>query len=143
LWQHKPEADAALLVTNNHRKCSRDLLLRASLTMVLVSRLACYAAWLKSIAVLLSWPASSAAGDDSLVRTGDGRLPADSLVLSTRNIWGIIKSQKDLNLPAHKVRRSSGARFCGCGMLLLLPCVNTECWHAMPPAACSYKRVFM
>jgi hypothetical protein len=42
-------------------------------------------------------------GDDSLVRAANGRLPADSLVLSTRNIWGIIKSQKDLNLPAHKV----------------------------------------
>jgi hypothetical protein len=74
---------------------------------------------LKYVAVLLLRPVSSAAGDDSLVRTGDGRLPADSLVLSTRNIWGIIKSQKDLNLPAHKVRRSSGSRFCGCGMLLL------------------------
>lgn len=37
------------------------------------------------------------------MREGD-KLPADSLVLSTRNIWGIIKSQKDLNLPAHKVR---------------------------------------
>uniref|UniRef100_A0A383VTW4 Protein ROOT HAIR DEFECTIVE 3 homolog n=1 Tax=Tetradesmus obliquus TaxID=3088 RepID=A0A383VTW4_TETOB len=42
-------------------------------------------------------------GDDSLVRAANGRLPADSLVLSTRNIWGIIRSQKDLNLPAHKV----------------------------------------
>ncbi|KAF6265964.1 RHD3/Sey1 [Scenedesmus sp. NREL 46B-D3] len=42
-------------------------------------------------------------GDGSLVRAANGRLPADALVLSTRNIWGIIKSQKDLNLPAHKV----------------------------------------
>lgn len=38
------------------------------------------------------------------MRAANGRLPADSLVLSTRNIWGIIRSQKDLNLPAHKVR---------------------------------------
>jgi hypothetical protein len=45
-----------------------------------------------------------------LVRAGD-KLPADSLVLSTKNIWSIIKSQKDLNLPAHKVRE------CGCGPL--------------------------
>ncbi len=44
------------------------------------------------------------AGDDTLVREGD-KLPADSLVLSTKNIWDIIRSQKDLNLPAHKVRR--------------------------------------
>jgi hypothetical protein len=44
------------------------------------------------------------AGDDTLVREGD-KLPADSLVLSTNNIWSIIRSQKDLNLPAHKVGR--------------------------------------
>lgn len=48
------------------------------------------------------------AGDDTLVREGD-KLPADSLVLSTKNIWSIIKSQKDLNLPAHKVRRIESA----------------------------------
>lgn len=46
------------------------------------------------------------AGDDSLLRTGDDKLPADSLVLSTQQIWEVIKSQKDLNLPAHKVCRS-------------------------------------
>lgn len=54
------------------------------------------------------------AGDDTLVRAGD-KLPADSLVLSTKNIWSIIKSQKDLNLPAHKV----GAR-CSPPVSLLL-----------------------
>eukprot|EP00879_Flechtneria_rotunda_P005764 GHRR01006065.1.p1 GENE.GHRR01006065.1~~GHRR01006065.1.p1 ORF type:complete len:797 (+),score=315.22 GHRR01006065.1:159-2549(+) len=42
-------------------------------------------------------------GEASLVRVAPDKLPADSLVLSTQNIWGIIKSQKDLNLPAHKV----------------------------------------
>lgn len=48
------------------------------------------------------WHACDPAGDDTLVREGD-KLPADSLVLSTKNIWDIIRSQKDLNLPAHKV----------------------------------------
>lgn len=47
------------------------------------------------------------AGDNTLVRAVE-RLPADALVLSTHNIWSIIKSQKDLNLPAHKV--SAAAR---------------------------------
>eukprot|EP00878_Enallax_costatus_P007274 GHUV01007620.1.p1 GENE.GHUV01007620.1~~GHUV01007620.1.p1 ORF type:complete len:669 (+),score=286.68 GHUV01007620.1:963-2969(+) len=42
-------------------------------------------------------------GDGSLLRAGDDKLPADSLVLSTKQIWDVIKSQKDLNLPAHKV----------------------------------------
>ena len=42
------------------------------------------------------------AGEDTLVRDVE-RLPADALVLSTHNIWSIIKLQKDLNLPAHKV----------------------------------------
>lgn len=45
---------------------------------------------------------TACAGDDTLLRAGD-KLPADSLVLSTKNIWSIIKAQKDLNLPAHKV----------------------------------------
>ncbi|GFR42392.1 hypothetical protein Agub_g3264, partial [Astrephomene gubernaculifera] len=40
--------------------------------------------------------------DDSLVR-GDEKLPGDSFALSIRNIWEVIRAQKDLNLPAHKV----------------------------------------
>lgn len=32
------------------------------------------------------------------------KLPADALPLSIENIWAVIRSQKDLNLPAHKVR---------------------------------------
>lgn len=31
------------------------------------------------------------------------RLPVDALALSMRSIWEVIRSQKDLNLPAHKV----------------------------------------
>ncbi|KAG1660222.1 hypothetical protein FOA52_005092 [Chlamydomonas sp. UWO 241] len=41
-------------------------------------------------------------GDDSLVASAD-HLPIDSLALSMRSIWEVIRSQKDLNLPAHKV----------------------------------------
>lgn len=40
--------------------------------------------------------------EDALPRSSD-RLPADSLTVSTQNIWEVIKSQQDLNLPAHKV----------------------------------------
>ncbi|GLC63350.1 hypothetical protein PLESTF_000026900 [Pleodorina starrii] len=40
--------------------------------------------------------------EDTLIR-GDERLPGDSFALSTRNIWDVIRAQKDLNLPAHKV----------------------------------------
>lgn len=47
-------------------------------------------------------------GDETLVMPHD-TLPADSLPLSLGGIWGVIKSQKDLNLPAHKVVR--GARW--------------------------------
>eukprot|EP00877_Chromochloris_zofingiensis_P002056 jgi/Chrzof1/11851/Cz06g12110.t1 len=38
----------------------------------------------------------------SLVRVYD-KLPADALPLSLQNIWSVIRSQKDLNLPAHKI----------------------------------------
>lgn len=44
------------------------------------------------------------------MRTGADKLPADSLVLSTKQIWEVIRSQKDLNLPAHKVGTASGLR---------------------------------
>ncbi len=44
------------------------------------------------------------ADDDSLVR-GEEKLPGDAFALSVRNIWEVIRSQKDLNLPAHKVGR--------------------------------------
>ncbi|KAI8462488.1 MAG: root hair defective 3 GTP-binding protein [Monoraphidium minutum] len=40
---------------------------------------------------------------DSLVRRHADRLPAGALPLSTANIWSVIRSQKDLNLPAHKI----------------------------------------
>jgi hypothetical protein len=61
------------------------------------------------------------AGDDTLVREGD-KLPADSLVLSTGNIWSIIRSQKDLNLPAHKVRHTPPAA--------AVHEQSRSCWHA-------------
>jgi hypothetical protein len=41
--------------------------------------------------------------DDTLVVKPVDKLPADSFALSSENIWKIIRSQKDLNLPAHKV----------------------------------------
>lgn len=40
---------------------------------------------------------------DSLVRRHPDRMPASALPLSTASIWNVIRSQKDLNLPAHKV----------------------------------------
>lgn len=42
------------------------------------------------------------AADDSLIRATD-KLPGDALALSMGSIWEVIRSQKDLNLPAHKV----------------------------------------
>lgn len=41
--------------------------------------------------------------NDALCRPAAGRLPGDALPVSMRNIWEVIRSQKDLNLPAHKV----------------------------------------
>lgn len=42
------------------------------------------------------------AGDDSLVRPND-HLPGAAFSLSVQKIWEVIRTQKDLNLPAHKV----------------------------------------
>jgi len=45
----------------------------------------------------------SIAGDNSLVRVSQDALPGDAFALSLNKVWEVIKSQKDLNLPAHKV----------------------------------------
>jgi hypothetical protein len=42
-------------------------------------------------------------GDASLFRSNSGKLPGDAFALSTQSIWEVIRSQKDLNLPAHKI----------------------------------------
>jgi hypothetical protein len=42
-------------------------------------------------------------GEESLVKEDPARLPLDALPYSLAEIWQVIRSQKDLNLPAHKV----------------------------------------
>lgn len=42
-------------------------------------------------------------GADSLVHVSQDSLPGDAFALSLNKVWEVIKSQKDLNLPAHKV----------------------------------------
>lgn len=43
------------------------------------------------------------ADKESLVRVSNDKLPAAALSLSTSKVWEVIRSQKDLNLPAHRV----------------------------------------
>ncbi len=47
------------------------------------------------------------AGDDTLVRVSNDKLPGHALALSLQKVWEIIRDQKDLNLPAHKVHSPS------------------------------------
>lgn len=46
-------------------------------------------------------------GEDTLVHVSQDALPGDAFALSLNKVWEVIKSQKDLNLPAHKVLRLS------------------------------------
>ena len=39
---------------------------------------------------------------DTLIREFD-KLPGDAFPLSAERVWEVVRSQKDLNLPAHKV----------------------------------------
>jgi Root hair defective 3 GTP-binding protein (RHD3) len=39
----------------------------------------------------------------SLVRPAEDKLPGHALPLSMQRLWQVIREQKDLNLPAHKV----------------------------------------
>eukprot|EP00210_Caulerpa_lentillifera_P002250 g2162.t1 len=41
-------------------------------------------------------------GENSFVKL-EGRLPGDAVPLSTEKVWEVIKSHKDLDLPAHKI----------------------------------------
>lgn len=43
------------------------------------------------------------AEDESLVRVSSDKLPGHTLGLSMQKVWEVIREQKDLNLPAHKV----------------------------------------
>lgn len=43
------------------------------------------------------------AEEESLVVHSGDRLPGSSLALSMSELWQVIKEQRDLNLPAHKV----------------------------------------
>jgi len=52
------------------------------------------------------------ADEDTLVRQSNDRLPAAALALSTKKVWEVIRSQRDLNLPAHKVRCRSPEPLC-------------------------------
>ena len=45
--------------------------------------------------------------EDTLVRVSNDKLPGHALALSLQKVWEIIRDQKDLNLPAHKVCASS------------------------------------
>lgn len=47
--------------------------------------------------------ACAAEEGDSLVRAAEDKLPGQALPLSMQRLWQIIREQKDLNLPAHKV----------------------------------------
>mmetsp|Transcript_3599 Transcript_3599/g.10456 ORF Transcript_3599/g.10456 Transcript_3599/m.10456 type:complete len:858 (-) Transcript_3599:898-3471(-) len=41
--------------------------------------------------------------EDTLVRPAEDKLPGQALALSMQKLWQVIREQKDLNLPAHKV----------------------------------------
>lgn len=41
--------------------------------------------------------------DESLLRNGSDKLPGQALALSMVKVWDVIKENKDLNLPAHRV----------------------------------------
>lgn len=68
-----------------------------------------------------------AAGDDTLVRPNE-HLPGAAFALSAQKIWEAIRTQKDLNLPAHKV----GDRVC-----TYIPSVREVCMQLL--AGFSYR----
>ena len=57
------------------------------------------------------------ADGDTLVRVSRDKLPGDALALSLQKVWEVIRDQKDLNLPAHKVQHRDLSK-CACLILL-------------------------
>ena len=56
------------------------------------------------LSVLALETLAGSAEEDSLVRVSNDKLPGHALALSLQKVWEVIQHQKDLNLPAHKVR---------------------------------------
>jgi hypothetical protein len=56
-----------------------------------------------SIRVPHCHPICAADEGQSLVRPAEDKLPGHALPLSMQRLWQVIREQKDLNLPAHKV----------------------------------------
>lgn len=86
--------------------------------------------------VLPDCDAGGLTGEDSLVRVSDDKLPGHALALSLQKVWEIIRDQKDLNLPAHKVctltictpaRMPSDEHACESG--------SSKSWHEVRPVA--------
>jgi protein SEY1 len=48
--------------------------------------------------------ATSGSASSAAAAAGGGRLPGSALPLSFAKMWEVVRSQRDLNLPAHKVR---------------------------------------
>ena len=60
------------------------------------------------------------------MRRSRDKLPGHALSLSLKNIWEVIKDQRDLNLPAHKVSlgfQLEIGRY-GCGLTQLIQCLK-------------------
>jgi len=64
----------------------------------------------------------AATEEDSLVHVSEDKLPGQALPLSMQRLWQIIREQKDLNLPAHKVPRLAAH------VDALLPSLAEVCW---------------
>ncbi|DBA68461.1 hypothetical protein WJX79_008695 [Trebouxia sp. C0005] len=76
----------------------------------------------------------TAEGDNSLVRVSQDALPGDAFALSLNKVWEVIKSQKDLNLPAHKVMVAN----IRCGEILndqLRALQEDQAWTSLTQAA--------
>lgn len=59
------------------------------------------------------------ADEDTLVRVSGDKLPGDALPLSLQKVWEVIRDQKDLNLPAHKVEHEYLSIMQSSGVFLL------------------------
>ena len=79
------------------------------------------------------------AGADTLVHVSQDALPGDAFALSLNKVWEVIRSQKDLNLPAHKVY-SVLVAVLGCGyheMTPVAPWLRNNCTSVHPTISCS------
>ncbi len=88
----------------------------------------------RSLSLVAAVPALPAEEEGSFLRASAEKLPGHALALSMCKVWEVVREHKDLNLPAHRVRRHDKRKGPPVLRIVLLACVCL-CLCALHPVS--------